>query len=100
MATVNLTSEFGLVVRRASLEQRGVSYRKLLDTMETEAPLDVNEDLISFGPHFGLEAATEFVRRLESLGLINIDDFFVFAGDFPGWCGFTGYLKRVASPTG
>jgi len=100
MATVNLTSEFGLVVRRASLEQRGVSYRKLLDTMETEAPLDVNEELISFGPHFGLEAATELVRRLESLGMINIDDFFVFAGDFPEWCGFTGYLKRVASPAG
>ena len=67
--------------------------------METEAPLDVNEDLISFGPHFGLEAATESVRRLESLGLIDIDDFFVFDGDFPEWCGFTGFLKRASPPT-
>jgi hypothetical protein len=100
MATVNLTAEFGLVVRRAALEQRGLSYRKLLDAMEAEAPLDVNEDLISFGPHFGSEAATEFVRRLESLGLINIDDFFVFIGDFPEWCGFTGFLNRASPPTG
>jgi len=99
MATVNLTSEFGLVVRQAALEQRGVSYRKLLDTMEVEAPLDVSEDLISFGPHFGLEAVTELVRRLEALGLINIDDFFVFAGDFPGWCGFSGFLKRASEAT-
>ncbi|WP_224362739.1 hypothetical protein [Hyalangium versicolor] len=99
MATVNLSSEFGLVVRRAALEQRGVSYRKLLDTMETEAPLDVNEELISFGPHFGLEAATEFARRLESIGLINIDDFFVFAGDFPEWCGFTGYFNKRDTPS-
>jgi hypothetical protein len=99
MATVNLTSEFGLVVRRVALEQRGVSYRELLDAMESEAPLDVNEDLISFGPQFGWEAATEFVRRLESLGLRNIDDFFVFTGDFPEWCGFAGFLKRALPPT-
>jgi len=100
MATVNLTSEFGLVVRRAALEQRGVSYRNLLDTMEAETPLDVNEDLISFGPHFGLEAVTELVRRLEALGMINIDDFFVFIGDFPEWCGFSGFLKPASSPSG
>lgn len=94
MTAVNLTSEFGLVVRRAALEERGVSYGQLLDEMETEAPLSVNEDLISFGPHFGLEAASEFLRRLESRGLTNMDDFFIFAGDFPSWCGFTGYLAR------
>ncbi len=99
MATVNLTSEFGLVVRRFALQQRGVSYPELLHTMESEAPLDVNEDLISFGPHFGWEAATEFVQRLESLGLKNIDDFFIFSGDFPEWCGFTGFLKRNVPPT-
>jgi hypothetical protein len=100
MATVNLTAEFGLVVRRAALEQRGLTYRKLLEAMETEAPLDMNEDLISFGPHFGSEAATEFVRRLESVGLINIDDFFVFVGDFPGWCGFNGFLKSGSPQRG
>jgi hypothetical protein len=100
MATVDLTSEFGVVVRRAALEQRGVSYRKLLDTMETEMPLDVSDDLISFGPHFGVEAAAEFVRRLEAVGMINIEDFFVFVGDFPEWCGFKGFLKRVPDAHG
>lgn len=100
MTTVNLTSEFGIVVRRAALAQRGVTYRQLLDTMESETPLDANEDLISFGPHFGSEAASEFSRRLESLGLTNIDDFFAFAGDFPEWCGFTGFLRRSSLDTG
>lgn len=98
MATVNLTAEFGLVVRRAALDQRGLSYRKVLDAMETEAPLDVNDEVISFGPHFGSEAVTVFVRRLEAIGLINIDDFFVFVGDFPEWCGFAGFLKRASPP--
>lgn len=68
--------------------------------MEAAAPLDVSEDLISFGPHFGSEAATEFVRRLEALGLVNIDDFFLFTGDFPEWCGFTASLTRTSPPTG
>ncbi|HYV49950.1 MAG TPA: hypothetical protein VFA20_34075 [Myxococcaceae bacterium] len=93
MTAVDMTSEFGLVVRRAALEQRGVSYRKLLELMEAKAPLDANEELVSFGPHFGTEATVEFVRRLESAGLINIEDFFVFVGDFPEWCGFKGFLK-------
>lgn len=93
MTNVRLTAEFGVVVRVASLEQRGVSYRKLLDAMEVDVPLDSSEELVSFGPHFGQEAATEFVRRLECLGLILFDDFFVFSGDFPQWCGFVGHLK-------
>ena len=93
-----MTPEFGLVVRRRALEVRDVSYSELLKTMETQAPLSESEDLISFGPHFGLEAVTEFLRRLESIGLINIDDFFVFTGDFPDWCGFTGYLKPSTAP--
>lgn len=93
MGTVTLTSEFGLVVRRAALEQRGVSYAHLLHALEVEAPLDMNEDLISFGPHFGLEAVTELARRLESAGLINVDDFFVFASDVPEWCRILGVLE-------
>ena len=99
MTAVTLTSEFGLVVRRAALRQRGVSYAKLLELMEAEKPLDASEELVSFGPHFGSEAAAEFVRRLEAAGMINIEDFFVFVGDFPEWCSFKGLLKRP-SPRG
>jgi len=99
MTAVNLTSEFGLVVRRAALQQRGVSYAKLLELMEAEKPLDASEELVSFGPHFGSEAAAEFVRRLEAAGMINVEDFFVFVGDFPEWCGFKGTFRRP-SPKG
>lgn len=95
MVGVRLVSEFGVVVRLASLEQRGVNFHNLLEAMEVEAPLDVNGELASFGPHFGQEAATEFARRLEALGLVVFDDFFVFAGDFPQWCGFRGSLRSA-----
>ena len=97
MSAVRLTSEFGVVVRRRALEQHGVSYTDLLKAMQVTAPLDANEEIISFGPHFGSEAALEFARRLEGLGLVNIDDFFVFVGDFPDWCGFQGSLAPAAS---
>src|SRR3954471_314333 len=98
MTEVNMTSEFGLVVRRAALQQRGVSYAKLLELMEAKTPLDASEELVSFGPHFGSEAAAELVRRLEAAGMINIEDFFVFVGDFPEWCGFKGFLERPSAP--
>lgn len=93
MTAATLSSEFGLVVRRAALEEHGLSLNILLEAMEVIEPLALSDTLVSFGPHFGPEAAAEFSRRLESLGLVNIDDFFVFSGDFPAWCGFSGYKK-------
>lgn len=55
--------------------------------METEHPLDENESLVSFGPHFGGEAASEFIKRLEELGLVYFNDFFDIPGlDLPEWC--------------
>jgi hypothetical protein len=48
--------------------------------------LDANEDILSFGPHFGQEAVDEGVRRLEALGLSYVEDFFVFIADLPDWC--------------
>ncbi len=91
---VRLSAEFGLVVRRAALADRGVTYEHLLRAMEVDARLDADADLISFGPHFGGEAGSELARRLERLGLVYADDFFELTGDFPDWCGLSGFLER------
>jgi len=88
MDCISVTSEFGIIVRRAALTERDISWDKLLRALEVKAPLDSNDDLISFGPTFGKEALEVFLRRLSDLGLEYYDDFFEFSGDYPKWCVF------------
>ena len=92
MTHISVVREYGFVVRRGSLVERGVELSNVLEAFEVGAPLDSDEFLLSFGPSFDEEAADEFVRRLSALGLEYIDDFFVFSGDFPGWCEFSATL--------
>jgi len=80
--------EFGIVIRRQVLESKNIDIEALSKTLEFDSPLDINADLVSFGPCFGGEAADEFTRRLERHGLQYVDDFFVFSGEFPSWCQF------------
>jgi hypothetical protein len=85
---VSLASEYGLLVRRKALEESGVSLGDVLTALEVGEPLDENEYLISFGPHFGQEALDTMTQRLTTLGLRYFDDFFEFSGDYPKWCVF------------
>jgi hypothetical protein len=87
---ISLTSEYGLVVRRKALKERGVSWDDLLAALEVSEPLDKNDCLISFGPHFGQEAVHTMSDRLIRIGLRYFDDFFEFSGDYPKWCVFKG----------
>ncbi len=88
MSSVLVTPQYGIIVRCSALELRKVSEARLLEAMETDAPLDRSADLISFGPSFGNEALETFVTRLEALGLIYWGDFCEFVGDYPEWCRF------------
>jgi hypothetical protein len=88
MECVRVTGEFGIVVRLASLNERGINFEQLLDALETSSPFDSNDEIASFGPHFGGEALATLIRRLSDLGLEYFDDFFEFSGDFPRWCAF------------
>ena len=85
--SVLATSEYGLVLRRKALEQKGVDYADVLKALESQKPLDQNGELITFGPSFGEEAMSEFASRLQNLGLTFIDDFFCLSFDLPEWCG-------------
>ncbi|ODP30914.1 hypothetical protein [Pandoraea sp. ISTKB] len=92
MSFINVTPEYGLVIRKAALFERGVSLEKLLATMKVEAPLDSDDRLISFGPSFGQEALDGLMRELLGLGLQYFDDFVEVIGDYPAWCRFkVGY---------
>jgi hypothetical protein len=88
MNYIRAASEYGIVVRRASLTERQVPWDKLLAALEATGPLDANDQIASFGPHFGRDAQNTFIRRLSALGLQYLDDFFEFSGDFPSWCVF------------
>lgn len=85
--------DYGIIVRRQALASQSVGVDKLSVVLEFEAPLDISNDLVSFGPCFGGEAVDEFIRRLEMLGLRYMDDFFVFSGEFPLWCKFKVDMK-------
>lgn len=83
---INITGEYGLVVRRAALVERAIALDDLLRTLEVDQPLDQSNDLLSFGPHFGREALNAMSGRLTKLGFIYHDDFFEILMDYPGWC--------------
>ena len=74
------------MIRKQALEQHSIPLDKLLKAMQTSEPLDEDGSLISFGPHFGQEAAAEFIQRLEGLGLVYGEDFLDFDDMLPKWC--------------
>jgi hypothetical protein len=67
---VKIHPEFGIVIRKGALMERGVQFGAVLSVFQAQSPFDQNETLISFGPHFGQEAATTLVKSLEGLGLV------------------------------
>lgn len=92
--TIKITGEYGVIVRKAALTAKNISYSALFDAFETDVPLDGNDDLVSFGPSFGQEAMDEFVSRLQALGLVYFDDFFCIAYDLPEWCALRAGLAK------
>src|SRR5688500_16316782 len=62
--SVRVTSHFGIVVQKSALNRRGLDRAAILALMEAAQPFDEDAALLSFGPHFGEEAANEFLDRL------------------------------------
>jgi hypothetical protein len=93
MSSIEITPEYGLIIRKLSLTERSVSLNQLLETMQTSTALSEDEYLISFGPSFGQEALNTFRKRLEALGLVYWNDFCEFSGDYPFWCGFRAQYR-------
>ena len=85
MKPVQVSTDYGIVVRKAALDRLGIGLDRVVSEMEAQ-PFDENADLLSFGPHFGREAAEEFSRRLDALGMEFAGDYFVFDLMLPQWC--------------
>lgn len=86
MKGVKISSDFGIVVKKVALNVKSLTRSQLFEIMDAESPFDEDEDLLSFGPHFGEEAAKEFIKRLEKAGLVYYDDFFELSEIVPQWC--------------
>ena len=88
MSGVKLSKYFGIIIRQDALQRQSVDIESLCQVMDAEKPYDHDHSLVSFGPHFGAEAADEFMSRLRKLGLVYLDDFFVLWDDVPEWIEF------------
>lgn len=92
MNSLKVSTQYGILIRRGSLSEHNISLDALLLAMDVSSPLDMNEDLISFGPSFADEALREFISRLEKLGFTYSEDFFDLRMDHPEWCNFRASL--------
>ncbi|MCY1213296.1 hypothetical protein D3C87_869470 [compost metagenome] len=87
--SIEVTFSYGLVIRQSALIARGITRAQVLEVLEADRPMAEDRELLSFGPSFGGEACDEFVRRLESLGLVYVDDFFGLTLSHPDWLKFS-----------
>jgi len=86
MSGVRVSQHFGIIIRKNAIKGLKIPFETILELMEASEPLDEDESLLSFGPHFGGEAANEFIRRLEGIGLKYGNDFVDFEDVLPEWC--------------
>jgi hypothetical protein len=97
MKTVKISAEYGIVIRKSAVTAKGISLQKVFAPRETSSPLDQNEELLSYGPHFGREAAEKFSDKLELLGLKYFEDFFLVEMDVPDWVGLEAFFVEKDS---
>lgn len=90
--SVRVSVHFGIVIRKRALSRLAIHREDVHLLMQASEPYDEDTELISFGPHLGEEASDEFIRRLKHAGLEYVDDFFVFSGDVPEWCGISCFV--------
>lgn len=84
---IKISNFYGFIIKKEALIRASINLEQLSKIMES-SPIDQDVDLISFGPSFGAEAAKNLSKRLESKGLVYVDDYFIFEGDFPEWLSF------------
>lgn len=87
MNVVKVTNFFGIIIRKDAIYKKSLSISDIKDVIETDL-IDENDELLSYGPCFGEEAANNISKELESKGLEYVDDYFIFQGDFPDWMSF------------
>jgi hypothetical protein len=87
--SIKVTFAYGIVVRQSALAARGITKARVLEVFKADRPMAEDGELLAFGPSFGGEACKEFVRSLESRGLVYFDDFFDLTLSHPNWLIFS-----------
>lgn len=98
MPGILVPPQFGIIIRKAALRDRGISVAAVMLALETDRILDEDNTLLSLGPHFGGDAAMEFVKRLGNLGLTYGDDFLDLSHVWPSWCQMLVALSDASIP--
>ena len=83
---MKVSKDFGIVVRRAALEDRAINLCSVMNEFHLDEYFDESEEFISLGPFFGKDNADNCMNSLVRQGLVYIDDFFILEGYFPEWC--------------
>ena len=84
-AFVAATGDYGLVIRRQALADRGITVATLLELLEGVNLMGQNDDLLSFGPIFGPDAMHNLHERLRTQGLEYVVDFAELELLLPDW---------------
>ncbi len=82
---IPISGEYEIVIRVEALKERGVTREQILSCMKCQEPRAESNSLWLFGPHFGAEAANEFVARLGDLGLKYWVDYIEVDLSIPTW---------------
>ena len=85
MSFIVATSEYGLIVRKAALLERNLTYSEISLVIADVDIQGENANLISYGPIFGIEAQEKLKAALSRLGLVEIDDFYGTDFFLPEW---------------
>lgn len=85
MTYIEAINEYGLVVRKSALSERSISTSDFSNAMIDVDVSSENDNLISYGPLFGIEALENLKEELQSIGLVYIDDFYGFDFFLPDW---------------
>jgi hypothetical protein len=93
MQFVKATNFFGIIIRKDAISKKSLSIDDIKKLIETDL-IDESDELLSFGPCFGEEAADNIGKKLITKGLQYVDDYFIFQGDFPDWMSFKVGLNR------
>lgn len=88
MSLIKADQDFSIVIRKSACREKRIELQVLKAVMLKNTLLGENQNLLSFGPHFGIEAAEDLSNALTRLGLEFWDDYFVFYGDIPYWIEF------------
>ncbi len=90
--SIKISPFFSLLIDKERCKKREKDIKSVKFVLN-ESELHENEEILSAGPHFGIEATNQLINELEKLGLVYFEDFFMFQVDVPD--GYEFSIKKI-----